>query len=443
MTIAGICFCTYVAYCLIRFGFSKDCLINIIFIDALFAIFKINYGYLFKYDAEELLASEITLLTLLLLSTFHLKNVKFKINLLVYSVCLVFVCLMSLFMLGLNPTEAPVVGYNNSGWDGYMRGEAQNFAPPELGSQNFKMFIRLVAYTYILIFIWSYMRRCEWEKLRQKLNVSVIIFLCICVFELIIERIFSYDFSNILTTFFGLGRATGIDIDRTQGLSREPSYYAIALYYTSIILVSNFFTKEKSFKNGLKFSILLTTSVSLSLLSGSLSALIFLGPLFFYYRSFTSVKSKTLIVIIAFCILLVTWTLFSDALMSLQFYERLMFARTAFWEGVALSYAIGTDFSSELVRLISIIETFNAFLSRVWYGVGLGSVYSLSGIISILGSIGILGFGFWLLLLFYTSYKQPFIRVIALLAPFTLVADLNTLYDPAFIYLIPLAISKY
>jgi hypothetical protein len=103
------------------------------------------------------------------------------------------------------------------------------------------------------------------------------------------------------------------------------------------------------------------------------------------------------------------------------------------------TYTLGDDYSSEAVRLISSTETFKATLSRPIFGLGIGTAYSVSGIISILSNIGFLGLYIWYRLLTTEYYKtKNKILIIIILTPIIFTGDMYSLYDTSYLLLIPL-----
>jgi hypothetical protein len=74
----------------------------------------------------------------------------------------------------------------------------------------------------------------------------------------------------------------------------------------------------------------------------------------------------------------------------------------------AFSRSLPSDLpgKSEVIRLYSIYNNFCIFLYRPLYGVGLGSLYCYSGLVSTLSNIGLLGLFCWCFAL--TSAMQPF-----------------------------------
>ena len=114
--------------------------------------------------------------------------------------------------------------------------------------------------------------------------------------------------------------------------------------------------------------------------------------------------------------------------------------------GIVGDYKIGQDFSSETVRIVGAIITFKSFFTRPLFGLGIGTAFTSSGIVSILSNVGLIGGILWSKILFkiYTNNKgKLFFLSLLILLPATFVYDLSIMYDTSYLILLPLLRKAY
>lgn len=438
MTFAGIAYAAFVMINFIIFGTKKKSFIHVLIMDATINLLRINFGYFAEFRGEELMLAEVSLLTSCIVSLFYIGRLKINYKVLIYSSALFMTTVCGLFMLSISPSEFAVVGYNNSGWDGYMRGAYENKATPQFELQNIKMLIRTGVYIYLVVVVWSLLNKEDWKYILKKLNKIFIFYLIICFSELILKRGIGIETTDLLAKIFGLGRSTGVDLGRLQGLSREPSYFAIALFFMSLVFILNYhLTTPKQFHKSKSITIMILLSI-LAVQSGSLSAVAFIFAILLYFLSFKSPRKimSALLIVSIVSLIIVLITPYVEIFQ--RIFDRIMLAQSALVKAIEITYDIGIEYSSELTRIVSIVESAKAIVSRPIFGLGIGSVYSTSGLISIVASVGALGFMLWTFFLFRSQFPLPILRVVAIILPFLFLSDTATFYDTAFMYLVPL-----
>lgn len=162
-----------------------------------------------------------------------------------------------------------------------------------------------------------------------------------------------------------------------QGLTREPSHLASAMFWLGLIIIFSNYSKRFIWK------MLLCVSLFM-LISRSFSGILFILALYTIYAIENNKKKfiySLLLIIVAPVILLSSsFSYYVDRIGNVLALLKLGGASTTI---------------SEHVRVISIIENLKIFLSRPFFGIGIGTTYAHGALPSILSNIGILGFLTW------------------------------------------------
>ncbi|WP_143155300.1 hypothetical protein [Wenyingzhuangia marina] len=348
--------------------------------------------------------------------------------------------------LYLNPSDEGIIAFNTGSWDRYMRG-VTNLTTPVFSMQSILMFIRVVIFVAIMLATKDLFNREDFIEMGKRIGFFSKLLLIYGITEFLLSYVLKIDTTNILKLFFGRGVATSNDFGRLKGLSREPSYYSHALYNAIIILyaLSKIDYENKNiFK---KYKVWIIIAFFLGLISSSFAFVLVTVTLLIFFYVVSNIENRKfvfylkpqagLISILGLLILMIILP-FVD-LTDFTYYERILESLNQFSKGVNRTYKLGSDYSSEAVRLISGIETFKATLSRPLFGLGIGTAYSVSGIISILSNIGFLGLFIWYRLIsteFYKTKKK--ILILILLTPIVFTGDMYSLYDTSYLLLIPL-----
>ncbi|MDC1532084.1 hypothetical protein N8473_05230 [Amylibacter sp.] len=340
--------------------------------------------------------------------------------------------------LFFNPADVMTINFSSS-WDLYLRGITDEMTYVSFSMQSILMYIRVCFFIAIILAAKSFLNTLDWMHVLRFLTNIAKILVIFGIFEIFIKYIIGYDLNEFLQLIFGRGIATGGDETRLQGISREPSIYALALFNMIILFIINIKLKIK-IQETLIWLILtiaigaLASSFSFYLVMFSASAMIVgvystnIGKV--NIKRFGLIIITSIVVIFMIGIIFLFWNSYflyrvSDALTQMS----LAFTRT---------YIIGLDFSSSASRLIGIFESFMSYTARPFLGLGIGTTYCVSGIVSILANIGLIGFIVWIRVLTVHYYRLNLLLIISLMLPVTLTNDLSTLYDTAYVALIPL-----
>lgn len=414
---------------------------NFLILEFIFSIFKLNYGYFFKLGGTEIQYGEIILALVFSSAALHLGVSKINRPTLFHSAVLVLVTITGIIGVWLVPADVSVIGFNNyGGWDGYLRGELTNMAPVTFSMQSLLMLARVCFFVIVLVAAKSVLTRKDWLQIFELLVLVAKVMIIFGLFEILIRFALNYDLNLLLNQIFGRGISTGGALTRLQGLSREPSHYALALFNMMILFMLRMKIRNKFGNEIIWLGLILligTLASTFSFFIAVLSALL----LFSMINSTTAGKVHVgnLAIYSLGLLLAVAGFLFYSWSMSSGLMLRIIEAGVQAQNGLTGAYVIGEDYGSEASRIIGMIESFNSYLARPFFGLGLGTTYCVSGIISILSNVGLLGLIIWFRLL--TVHYFPlsnFFLAVGLFLPITVTNDLGALYDTAYLALIPL-----
>ena len=182
---------------------------------------------------------------------------------------------------------------------------------------------------------------------------------------------------NLPRTFFGLY------VPLLQ--YREPSRFALVLLFLlscQIIYFQSFKHKSSLLISFCLFILLITTN--------SMSGLIYIVCIFLMIVfSLKQQKNKITLVFLASFIVFFCSLFFSTRLTTIFTTLPLLFKDSP----------AGLPALSEVVRLYSIANNLKLFLTHFFFGCGLGTLYSYSGLFTTLANIGSVGFVLWLLII--------------------------------------------
>jgi len=224
---------------------------------------------------------------------------------------------------------------------------------------------------------------------------------------------------------FGVGGSTlTILLERggiysLQGLTREPSHLASALFWFGLIVtLSNNVTDKR--KKGILLCVII-----LLVICRSFAGLLFALALYTLYAVVH--KKKFIYSLLALCI--TPMLLLSDRI---NYYsERLA---NVF---LLLNFGNASVTSSEHIRLTSIIEGLKVFLRRPLFGAGIGTVYSHGGLSSMLSNMGGIGVFLWSMFLLRSIGKMEFTTTNLLIVMVIAIVVMVT-HDFGLVYSMPL-----
>lgn len=412
-----------------------------------FALSRMNYGYFMKIGESELDYNDILLGILFVLSIVMIfKNPKLTKKTGRLSIFLLFSILISIVLCIMWPADVEVIDYNHS-WDLYMHGVASEMQPVAYSTQSFMMFFRVIIFALILNVAYKYYETEDWISISEYLMVPMRILIVYGVVELILKFGLSINVNAGLNWLFGRGVSTGGGLARLQGISREPSYYALALFNFLILSFARFYT-DSSKKLRMVNASWMVVAVILGFASSSFSFLIcFVGFLlvWMYLRNFNRSSFPRTVLIISFAFIIVTVLFFSDGFINvavgsnITILNRVAESINVMKKAFTNTLVLGRDTSSEAARLGGGILSLKAGLARPLFGLGIGTTYCVTGLICIFANIGIVGLYLWIKLLFGAYGKNlPILLSIFLLVPVFFCNDLYTLYDTSYLLIIPI-----
>lgn len=342
----------------------------------------VNVGYAFKIGGYEVLYSELVLAVVVIYSFLLIWTRFTKLDIKTVILSLLFLCsiIITEATLLTNPLDHSII-----------RQGIMFF--PQMSSYSFFISLRMIIIILISISLKSELNEesiYEIVKYIYKFGCFVMI---VCLIEWITKNLFN---SNIITVLimkiFGKGEFTVLGLlERDgfysiQGLMKEPSHLADAIYYSSIIIIISDMS-DKRCNNYLLFALLVL------LLSRSFTALLYILCIFIIYLTKRHISFKFMIVFIPIVILLFVTFIYSG---SFEYY----YLRVINSINVLKANDETLLLTSEGERLTSIIYAFKIFTKRPLFGIGLGMPYAYGFLSVFLASVGSFGFITWYLFVF-------------------------------------------
>ena len=323
------------------------------------------------------------------------------------------VIIFGLTLSVLLPRDIKVI---NGSWDQFYLGNLEK-TTLHTGLESIKILMRVLVFIVILWAASSYGDALDY-KMMLKSHALICRGHCLFgLFELFSKYVFGSDISiriahlllpdystSVVRTVFQRGSLYAL-----QGLTREPSHFAMAMFFSTVIAFLHARSFEKGRKASYGWSIV---SLLLMLLSGAFTSVVLLIAVCILLLVHRHLVQKALInpkvLVACLCatpVLLLSVLVFREKLVNTFYWEKLQhvlsnlpnmidgqYSSFAFMQGGGVS------------RVISMIETARVFLQAPLFGVGLGNVSSSSGVMSALGSVGLLGFFSWIVVL--TSFSK-------------------------------------
>jgi hypothetical protein len=276
----------------------------------------------------------------------------------------------------------------------------KEYITPAFSTYTLLLSIRYLLFTIILIIFSVNIREKEIDFISKQLKKMFVILIFFLVIEFFTKNVFgSLFFSNIIKLIFGYSEGQ-VDfllsrggIYTIQGLNREPGHLADGIFYLYTLLV---FTSKK-IKHGNIFFVL---TISLLILSGSFTSVLYIIPLiiFHFYQLTNKEKLKYATLIFVLSVLLISFFLQSNIFV--YYFDRLLNVSTVIFGSNEIFY------SSEAFRIQQIQNNIDVFKLRPLLGHGIGIPYAYSFISGVLPSIGILGTFSWIALLHTTLNRK-------------------------------------
>ena len=233
-----------------------------------------------------------------------------------------------------------------------------------------------------------------------------------------------------------------------QGTTQEASMFNFVLFFSALLFMMEY-KKTNNKKRACCMARWTVLCCLLLVLNPTLSSVVYLLiiAVLSYFRIFARKKKKSIMILSALCIpamiivilLLINYICFMipDSEIVTRINEALKFEQ-AYSNGIP-------KYSSTGIRFTGIKHTFNIFLERPLFGIGLNQINCDSGIVSSLCCFGLLGTGAWIIFLIQSfKLKKIYVEYIILCLAIIVFPNifLNT-FDHLFLLVIPFLLSCY
>lgn len=347
---------------------------------------------------------------------------------------------LGMILLFIFPSGVQIASIDAS-WDEILF-DGASLSNPDISGFVLQQTFQFVIAIVVLFACFNNFDLNDYLILLKRFSFLVKIFLSLAFFEFILKYLFGFDgYGKILIGIFGLAESTivmarqrgfGLEL---QGLTKEASHFAYALFVSILILFTDkFVSKSKNYFWIFLGSVLLFFSMSFSAL---LFGIAILTVLLFARWNNVSEKSKfreqillvTFAAIIVFFLVQGIATLGTEGFFSrriLSLVEEFSVLSNDSWqsESAALEW-------SNRVRLLSVFMSIKAFLHRPLFGFGLGSITCHGSTVMMLSGVGLIGLFLWIKFFFsfvrnkFSLVNKTYFRISV--AVFLLVNVLNSL----------------
>lgn len=233
----------------------------------------------------------------------------------------------------------------------------------------------------------------------------------VAAFEFVYENILGFgNYGEILVNLFGPSEhvvawdEVRFGLSSIQGLCKEPSHFAILLFFLNLIYLLIY----RIFPLAIKLFIV---NCFLMLISGSLSSVLYIAALVLFWISYIPMKHKA--AYLSFAALVCVGVLYYNADIITYYSSRL--------SNIASFTDYGIDeYTSEGVRLGSAVDSWRKFLDRPLLGVGLGNNVNSCGFFTMLSTIGVVGLFVYLRVIMRIKYQWVPFSVIIFVALFAM-----------------------
>ncbi len=280
-----------------------------------------------------------------------------------------------------------------------------------------KLLIAVFAYNSVL----SHYRDEILDEISNKIIPLQKLIYAVVLIELVLENVFD---SNIMTeaivSIFGnaVDQVTWMEkrggLYSIQGLCKEPSHFAILLLFISLYDI--YLLKSRKEKN-----LFFALNCLLLLVSGSFSSIAFLGVLMIVFLLEAKGKKAIIAAVAAAMIAIPVVIIAAQQIPMLNYYYQRL---------VNLFAVLGNDsysYSSEYVRMMSIISSFNMWIERPIWGIGLGNNVLTGGGLALLSSLGIVNT--IALLCIYMKERTMSLSVIMVILASCVTMDIGAYYS--------------
>lgn len=388
----------------------------------------IPQGYFFKIGTSEV-SFQLALECFLIPYTLYF-IVKQHIRVRFFTLCVSLLFLITA-MIGIlhqyfEPHTGYIMNYDAVGnWDAYSIG-INNKGTVKISWMRFLSIY--VSFITVIITIWVFKYKIKHNDLKlmlSKVNKILKFNVCFVLIEFLLKNVFMSKRTLLLgKVLFGEGANTYSEliirngIYQLQGITREPSHLALTLFFTLVLFVIEKKILHCKFK--ITSYMYIFSIVIIMYLSGSFASLlyvmVFLIWCVYMYASYSNRYTKFILygavifLLMYFINILYTGNVDGSSYLGrrIGMSTEMLFAVTSeSWQGM------GGD--SALPRFLSIYETFSDFLTRPFFGMGVGIQISHGGIANVLSDVGLIGVLLWLCVVFrYSKYDIKSLAILLL-----------------------------
>ena len=312
--------------------------------------------------------------------------------------CLCLCVLFGYVSLSLFPYTYGII-HDISQWDNYVAGIQSMDYNPKFAF-DFETVFKIIHFPVVLSVAYKvYSSNLSKEKfLKSLLNISNYILLY-SIIEFIAIKGFSVPISKyILIPIFGESKSTFIYTDRLQGLFKETSHYAGALFIWGVLNIFQMRILSEKINKGqrtkkrtclIRFILILILILS----STSFVGILYLFLLLFAFALWVVNLNAAIVFSCAGCLALVGLLMFSSRSIMMfiglsDLYNRIERLQKSI--ALLINGEIGL-YSSEGARFTSIFSMLNILSSRPLLGVGAGITDAHSTLFATLGNLGLVG----------------------------------------------------
>lgn len=409
ISIAGII--TFISLCLLMFFSPKKKILGRLLIMLIFFEIFTNVGVFAIIGNFEILNSDIVWIFLLGYAFLISLRSRFSI------VDILFLLVLELALMASMYAE----GYNNL-----------SFNP-----RSILVSIRLLCAVLLCQFLYHHTRQQDYLKtvLRkggifcQKLYISLLLV------EMMVKLMWQNNIWNVM-----IGKIFGESIYQVhwlierggmvalQGLCKEPSHLAIALFFSGMIDLLIYNGKNRI------CLYLFWINIVLLLISGSFSSILYVLALLFGYLFYVPISGYKIAGMFLLVLFGTSLFIFGEHISLIRYYLfRLEHVFSLYTGAIDISNS-----TSEGVRTLSLVHSLNAFTQNLLLGEGLGNNVGTGALPSLFAAGGLLVGGIYLANIFrYVRHNRHYIGIIVgLLIATCFTMDMGNLYSGTFVVLI-------
>lgn len=409
MTIVSLTLVALYIYILVK---KDDQLVNAITLLLLFCINNINIGGFMTVGGVVLSYIDwLTACTFFICLSIVMKRPQVDRKVFAPIVVLILVVFIGIIRLSFSPPAAEVVSYSGS-WDSYFRGNKSMLQSVSLSMQSVLQLIRTILFFFIITVIKSSTTIDDWKIILRRLVISSRYLMPVYLLDAFCMLLGNSSFYNFRNWIFG--GTYMLSKNRLSGLSTEPSYYAVTIFL--VVSINLLYGKmNNEIRDRYSNSVTCFIYIVLGVLSGSFSFLwtgVLLILLWFTCKNRLSLKQFCLVTTILLSVFIFQnngLLLASIGANRQPFSYRL---ENMLQSIVKFNQTGKMMYSSEGTRMGSIQILLKAWKERPLLGLGIGTTFCFSGIVSIMATVGLLGLVLWYYIVFYAYPKQKTIAII-------------------------------